>query len=52
MKEKMLDFKGVFKHEYLRIIALIFIFTFALMPLISLVFNIGSADISHVLKEP
>ena len=39
------------KHEYLRIFALICIFLFALMPLFSLVFNIGAKDLTYVFKD-
>ena len=44
-------FAGLLKHEYLRFFALICIFLFALMPLISLVFNIGGKDLSFVFKD-
>ena len=40
-----------FKHEYLRLIALIFIFIFAFLPLITLLFNIKSTDISYVFND-
>lgn len=39
------------KHEYLRFIGIFFIFAFALLPLITLVFNIKSADISYVFQD-
>lgn len=39
------------KHEYLRCIALIFIFLFALMPLFTLMFNIKGNDFSYVFKD-
>ena len=39
------------KHEYLRIIAIIFIFLFALMPLITLIFNINGKDLSFVFGD-
>ena len=51
MKEKVLRLGKIFKHEYLRIIALVFIFLFALMPLISLVFNFGGTDLSYVFAD-
>ena len=41
----------IFKHEYLRIFALVCIFLFALLPLFSLVFNIGGKDLSYVFSD-
>ena len=41
----------IFKHEYLRIFALVCIFLFALMPLFSLVFNIAGKDLSYVFSD-
>ena len=51
MKEKALRLGKIFKHEYLRITALLFIFLFALMPLISLVFNVSGKDLSYVFAD-
>lgn len=51
MKNKTLRLARIFKHEYLRIIGLLFIFLFALMPLISLVFNISGKDLSYVFAD-
>ena len=51
MKDNNKRVLGILKHEYLRIIALVCIFLFALMPLLSLVFNIGGKDLSYVFKD-
>ena len=51
MKERSNKYLGFLKHEYLRIIALVFIFLFALMPLLSLVFNIAGKDLSFVFSD-
>jgi len=51
MTTKKIRFAGFVKHEYLRFIALACIFLFALMPLISLVFNISGNDLSYVFSD-
>ena len=51
MKERSNKYLGFLKYEYLRIIALVFIFLFALMPLLSLVFNIAGKDLSFVFSD-
>lgn len=51
MKEKVHKFNSIVKHEYLRVIALVFIFLFAFMPLITLIFNISGNDLSYVFKD-
>ena len=51
MTKKVPDLRFFLKHEYLRIIGLVLIFLFALIPLISLVFNISGNDLSYVFKD-
>ena len=51
MKENNKKIFGFIKHEYLRFIALLCIFLFALMPLLSLVFNIAGKDLSYVFAD-
>lgn len=48
MKNLVNKFALFSKHEYLRIIALLFIFVFAFMPLITLMFNISGNDLSYI----
>ena len=51
MKSFALKWLRFGKREYLRIIAILFIFTFALLPLVTLLFNIKGEDLSFVLSD-
>lgn len=51
MKESVIKFNGGLRHEYLRLISIVCILIFAILPLISLAFHVSGEDWQYILSD-
>lgn len=51
MRERMINFGKLVRHEYLRVISVGCILLFALMPLLTLVFQVDVSDWQYIIKD-
>jgi len=51
MKKQLKRLSGLFKHEYLRVIAIGCIILFAILPLLTLAFHVTAKDWAHIAKD-